>query len=262
MKDKSETRTSILNESVNIPGAAPLHPVNALEFRKVVENRRSVRQYETTQIPEDIVRDCLDLALLAPNSSNMQPWEFYWVRSPDKKAKLIEYCFSQNAAKTAAELFVCVARIDRVSKNRKKMVELFRSGESKIPKSAFYYYEKIVPFVYSAGPFSVLAPFKWLIYTIVGLFRVVPREPLGKTDLKLWATKSTALACENLMLAFSAHGYDTCPMEGLDSKRVKKLLGLPRGATIVMAISAGKRRPEGVFGPRVRFEKSNFLFEI
>ncbi len=253
---------SILNESVSIPGAEPLRPVNAIEFRHVVQNRRSVRIYETTPIPEEIVRDCLDLALLAPNSSNMQPWEFYWVRSAEKKNKLIEYCFSQNAAKTAAEIIVCVARIDKISKNRNKMLELFRSGKNQVPKSALDYYEKLVPFVYSSGPLSVLAPFKWLIYTAVGLFRVMPREPLGKGDLRLWAAKSTALACQNLMLAFSSHGYDSCPMEGLDSKRVKKLLGLPRSSVIVMAISAGKRKPEGVFGPRVRFEKSDFLFEI
>ena len=30
-----------------------------------------------------------------------------------------------------------------------------------------------------------------------------------------------ALACENLMLALRAYGYDSCPMEGMDSKRIK-----------------------------------------
>ena len=250
-------------EKVNISGAEALQTVDPKEFRKVVENRRSVRVYDSTvKIPEAVVRDCLDLTLLAPNSSNLQPCEFYWVRSPDKKAKLVEYCFSQNAAKTAAELFVCVARIDKVTKNRKKMLELFRNGKNPVPKSAYAYYEKLVPFVYSVGPCSLLAPFKWLFYTCAGFFRIVPREPLGKGDLQLWAAKTTALACENLMLAFSAHGFDTCPMEGLDSKRVKRLLGLPRGSVVVMAISAGKRKPEGVFGPRVRFEKQDFLFEV
>jgi nitroreductase len=52
-----------------------------------------------------------------------------------------------------------------------------------------------------------------------------------------------------------AHGFDTCPMEGLDSKRVKKLLNLPRGAAITMAISAGKRAEGGIYGPRFRFDQ-------
>ncbi len=64
------------------------------------------------------------------------------------------------------------------------------------------------------------------------------------------------------MLAFSAHGFDTCPMEGFDSRRVKKILGLPRSSTVVMAISVGKRKPEGVYGPRLRFPSEQFIFEV
>ena len=36
--------------------------------------------------------------------------------------------------------------------------------------------------------------------------------------MAVWAHKSTALACENLMLSLRAYGYDSCPMEGMDSK--------------------------------------------
>jgi len=241
---------------------APLKPVDAENFRHVVENRRSVRIYDGSPIPESVVRDCLDLALLAPNSSNLQPWEFYWVRDPGKKARLAELCFSQNAARTAAELFVAVARIDKIHSHRKRMVQLLDRDFKNVPKLLKDYYGKLVPFVYAKGPFSVLAPFKWLAFTAAGFFRPVPREPLGKGDLQLWAAKTTALACENLMLAFSAHGYDTCPMEGLDSNKVKRLLGLPRSAVVVMAISAGKRKPEGVYGPRIRFPASGLVHEI
>ena len=67
-----------------------LPEINVNEFKKVVESRRSVRIYTEDSIPEDVMRQCLDLALLAPSSFNLQPWEFYWVRSPDKKKKLIE----------------------------------------------------------------------------------------------------------------------------------------------------------------------------
>jgi nitroreductase len=253
---------SVFHADVKIPDNKPLQAVSAAEFRKVVENRRSVRKYEETPIPESVVRDCLDLALLAPNSSNLQPWEFYWVRSPEKKKRLAELCFNQNSARTAAELIVAVARIDKINLHRKQMLDVFRQGGSEPPKMLVDYYAKLVPLAYGKGPLSVLAPFKWLVFTLVGLFRVMPREPLGKSGLQLWAAKTTALACENLMLAFSSHGFDTCPMEGLDSKRVKSLLGLPRSAVVVMAISAGKRKPEGVYGPRIRFPNEQFIKEV
>jgi hypothetical protein len=50
-------------------------------------------------------------------------------------------------------------------------------------------------------------------------------------------------------------------MEGLDSARVKSLLGLPAAAGITMAISAGKRAQGGVYGPRFRFPSSDHVFE-
>lgn len=245
-----------------MPDNAVFHKTNPEEFRKIVENRRSVRLYDETPIPESVMKDIFDLTLLAPNSSNLQPWEFYWVKSPRKKAKLAEFCMAQNAAKTAAELVVAVGRIDKIGKTRKQMLEVMSTSGLPIPKSVRDYYNKIVPMAYSTGPLSILAPFKWLLFNVIGIFNVMPREPLGKSDLKLWAAKSTALACENFMLAASAHGFDTCPMEGLDSKRVKKLLGLPRSAVIVMAISVGKRKPDGVYGPRIRFPKEQFVFEV
>lgn len=98
--------------------------------------------------------------------------------------------------------------------------------------------------------------------TAIGLSRPVPRGPTSYSELRLWAEKTTALACENLMLAFRAAGYDSCPMEGFDEVRVKKVLGLPRKASIVMVISAGTRDKNAVYGPRVRFDQKQFIFEV
>lgn len=79
----------------------------------------------------------------------------------------------------------------------------------------------------------------------------------------MWAVKSTALACENLILSLRAQGFDSCAMEGFDSVRVKKLLGLPRrGAEIVMVVGAGAGKPEGFYGPRIRFDKQFYAFEV
>ncbi len=253
---------SIFTTERNFPSNDVLKPVDPQQFRHVVENRRSVRKYSNEPVPDAVIEDCLDLALLAPNSSNLQAWEFYWVKSPDKKKKLVEYCLSQNAARTAAHLVVAVARIDRIHANRKQMLSVLASTGAPVPKMLTDYYEKLVPFVYGRGFFSLFAPVKWFIFSVVGLFRPTPREPLGKGDLQLWAAKTTALACENFMLAVSAHGYDTCPMEGLDSARVKKLLKLPSSSIVVMAISVGKRVPEGVYGPRIRFPKEQFLHRV
>jgi nitroreductase len=64
--------------------------------------------------------------------------------------------------------------------------------------------------------------------------------------------KSTALAAQNFMVSMAAQGYDTCPMEGFDSKRIKRTLNLPSAAQISMVIGCGIRKPEGVYGKRFR----------
>ena len=109
---------------------------SAPEFEKVVCSRRSTRVYTDAPIAEDVMRRCLELALLAPNSSNLQPFEFYWVRDESKKRRLAELCLGQPAATTARELVVCVARLDTWRRNRRLMLDTFDQSEKSVPKSA------------------------------------------------------------------------------------------------------------------------------
>ncbi|MBI1860543.1 MAG: nitroreductase family protein [Deltaproteobacteria bacterium] len=227
-----------------------------------MESRRSIRLFEKDPVPEAVIQHCLDLALLAPNSSNLQPWEFHWVRTPAKREELNRACLSQAAANTAAELIVCVARTRTWRRNCADMIrqiEELRAKGTRIPKATTDYYYKLVPFAYTQGPLSLLGFLKRIGTFFYGLARPTTREPLSHTDMKIWAIKSTALACENLMLAFRAHDFDTCPMEGIDSRRVRKLLQLPGDALVPMVLAVGKRRPAGVTLPRIRAERSWFV---
>lgn len=235
---------------------------NPKEFRALVEARRSVRKFTNEKIPDTVVEDCLELALLAPNSSNLQTWEFFRVVNSDIKKEIAFACFSQSAATTASELIICVARIDNWHDHSKQMLEEFKKLPLPTPKVALTYYSKLVPFVYTVGWLNFLTPFKWIFNSILGLFKVVPRDPISSFGLRTWASKSCALACENLMLAFRAHGYDTCPMEGFDSHKVKKAIGLKGNCDIVMILGAGKRADGGIYGPRLRFPKEQFIKTI
>ena len=229
-------------------------------FYDVVDSRRSVRIYADNPVPEEVVRRAMDAALKAPNSSNLQVWEIHWVRSAEKKAKLAEYCLGQPAATTAQELFVFVARPDLWRRNNDRMIAHLRSNP-KTPAKAFQYFEKITKLVYNQGPFGVFRPFKWIWFTVRGWGQPTPREPISLAHMNVWAHKTTALACQTFMLAARAEGFDSCPMEGLDSKRVKQLLGLPRRAGITMAISMGKRAEGGIYNERFRFPQDDFIHE-
>jgi len=241
------------------PHREPAAAVNSEEFCKVVRSRRSVRRFSKKPIPEKVMRECLELALLAPNSSNLQPWEFYWVRDPQKRKEINAAFLSQPAATTAAEIVVAVARTGTWRKNSKKMIQVLEQNQA---LSATHYYKKIVPLAYVIGFFGILGLFKKIFMFATGLFQPVPREVTSLCELQIWSVKTTALACENLMLSLRAFGFDSCPMEGMDSHRLKKILKLPKDALIVMGISAGERAEDGVYGPQIRFPSSEFIYEV
>lgn len=258
MSDKE----NIFNQIPDLQYQEQVFAGNPEAFEKILQSRRSVRQYEDQNIPEQVMQQVLDWALMAPNSSNLQCWEFIWVKSPEKKAQLAQYCFNQPAARTAQELVVAVARPTWWKKNAQQMLDVFKAQEQAgevVPKAAWAYYKKIVPFIYTQGPLSFFGFLKKPFFFFAGFFKVVPRQPTSHEQLKKWAVKSCALACQNFMMGMSAHGFDTCPMEGFDESKVKKFLGIGRKDEITMVISCGKRASSGVYGPRIRFPRENFI---
>ena len=254
MSDFNEIFSNNSQEYVTTP------EIDFNEFDKVITSRRSVRKFTDKAVPEEVIKKALSHALLAPNSSNLQTWEFYWIRSKEKREKMDKAFVSQPAATTAPELIVVVGRPDFWKKHAEKMTEVLKKQNPK--NKGISYYEKIVPMVYSLGFLGTVGFIKKFILFFRGLKTPTPREVTTKGELNTWSAKSAALACENLMLSVTAQGYDSCPMEGFDSKRVKKILNLPSNSIIVMGISVGKRAPGGVFGDRIRFEEKDFIFEV
>ena len=54
-------------------------------FKQALNARRAIREYDGNPVPEEIMRDCLRDAILAPSSSNLQTYQLYWVRNTVKK---------------------------------------------------------------------------------------------------------------------------------------------------------------------------------
>jgi len=47
-----------------------------LKLDDIIRGRRSVRAYEDRPVPEEVVRELIDLGIHAPSASRMQPWSF------------------------------------------------------------------------------------------------------------------------------------------------------------------------------------------
>lgn len=232
-----------------------------MNLEEVLNYRRSVRVFDKGKlIDPEKVKHCLELATLAPNSSNMQLWEFYQITKPELMAKISEACLGQSATATASEIVVFVTRQDLYRK-RAKFVLNFEEGnvrrnspkerQEKRIKDRKLYYGKLMPFIY-ARFFGILGGLRGLLAKLIGLFRPMMRE-VSESDMRVVVHKSCALAAQTFMIAMANEGYDTCPLEGFDSKRIKKLLKLPHSAGINMVIACGIRDGnKGVWGERGR----------
>tara|TARA_Y100001970_G_scaffold280248_1_gene388910 strand:- start:278 stop:985 length:708 start_codon:yes stop_codon:yes gene_type:complete len=227
-----------------------------MNFFDLIEKRRSVRKFSNEHVPEEVILKSLKAAILAPNSSNLQPWEFYWVKDKIKKTQLVEACFSQNAAKTAQELIVAVARIDTWKRNRDLVLENYKNNGKLLP-IVEKYYNKTIPIQYyhdSIGFSGIIKKIISLFVNIIGLFKPMPRGPIFKHDIFEIVTKTTALACQNFMMALVSQGYDSCPMEGFDHRRVQKILRLNNKSHVVMVLGVGKADAKGIYGERFRID--------
>lgn len=221
-----------------------------------IKYRRSVRIFDKKNIDSEIVKNCIVNASLAANSSNLQLWEFVHVENKKILKKLSNACFNQNAAKTADQMVVVVVRKDlwkeRAKWNIKQINKQSIENDITIKRlnQAKTYYNKIIPTLYF-DVFGILGVLKNLIFQTIGLFRPTMRQ-VTSSDLRVVAHKSAGLAAQNFMISMAAIGYDTCPMEGSDTLKVKNILNLPSGSEINMVIGCGIRTNEGIYGDQLR----------
>ena len=239
---------------------------NEKSVSEAIKHRRSVRVFKNEAIDEQKVKECIQLATLAPTSSNLQLWEFYHIISPEIIQEIAKASFNQTAAKTAQQIVVVVARKDlwrkRMQSNITYLKNLFGNKSeteySKREKFALNYYQKIIPTLYFDF-LGIMGMIKFLAFQVIGIFKPIYRQA-RQSDMRIVAQKSAGLAAQNFMISMSAINYDTCPMEGFDSLRIKKILHLPTGSEINMILGCGIRDEQGVYGERFRvpFEEVYF----
>ena len=233
-------------------------------FDEIIQKRRSNRKYDPNVIvPDDVIKRSLERSILSPNSSNMQCWEFYWIRSEEEKAKYGALCLGQSAAKTAKHLVVFVTRRDlwqsHAQWNYDRLKEKIEGEPDKRQKRGLDYYSKLMPLAYRSDVFGIFALVRRAISFFGGLTKPFIQMG-GKADQRVTVHKSCALAAQTFMLSIAAEGFDSCPMEGFDQRRVKKNLNLPKGAEINMIISVGKGLSEGIWGERLRLPFEEVVF--
>ncbi|HZP22573.1 MAG TPA: nitroreductase family protein [Terriglobales bacterium] len=210
-----------------------------------IVGRRAVKVFEPVEISPEMREEILDAARHAPSSFNVQPYRFYWVGSATKKAAVAKLCMGQKPAETASALVVVVADIGSMKATSRAQAQWMRASNFAEEKIRDYERTaKIGRILFMPGPFGIFAAFKRALFRLLNLWMTCGMPPLSRQEIFKWATKSTSLACQNLMIAAEALGMNTCPMEGFDGRRLSRYLGLSRRHhEIVMVIAIGKKAP-------------------
>lgn len=232
-------------------------------FKKTVQSRRAIRIFDGVPIPEDVMRDCLRDAVLAPSSSNLQCYELYWLRDNETKKRMTPLCLNQPAATTAGDLIVVVSRVDEWQSHLKKLTKIMTdNGKNPLSGPVRDYYENIVPLLMRTDRWGFHNLKRRLMLWYKSRNEPTANGPVSRADHRVYGHIQASLAAQNLMLSLVAHGYECCPMGGIDGRGIAKLLELPPTAEVTMVIGAGTGKPEGLFSIRRRLPISDLVKEI
>lgn len=231
-------------------------------FKKTVESRRAVRVFDGVPLPEDVMRDCLRDAVLAPSSSNLQCYELHWVRDAQKKKRMGTLCLNQPGATTAGDVIVVVSRVDQWHPHLEKLTKIMtNNGKKPLKGPVRDYYETIVPMLMKTDRWGIHNLKRRLMFWYRSRSEPTANGPVSRADHRIYGHIQASLAAENLMLSFAAHGYESCPMGGIDGRGICQLLGLPSTAEVTMVICAGTGTPQGLLSARVRLPFGDLVKE-
>ncbi|MFJ8234107.1 nitroreductase family protein [Ureibacillus sp. NPDC094379] len=203
-------------------------------FLDVIQERRSVRSYDpTVKISREEMSEILKLATLAPSSSNLQPWRFLVIDSPELKEKLLPIANNQQQVVEASAVIAVLGDVKSYEKAEKIYGQAVEAGFMP-EETAKSFIERTVG-MYSSLPSEVA---RQIVYTDGGLVSM------------------------QLMLVARSKGYDTVPMGGYNKAKFVEAFGISEQYVPVMLIAIGKAAKPGHPTTRLPLEEVVFFNEM
>jgi nitroreductase len=199
---------------------------------KVIQDRRSIREWTEEPISDQDLAMILEAGRQAPSGENAQPWRFIVVKDADTRKKLGALAGGGSGRRFTAEFVT------------QQMQERFATLQDEEKKKAAF--EKLTSGQVSA--FLANAPLNIVV--------------CGKKDV--WDMPyDTSAAIENMLLMVTALGLGACwviapCIDIRDEGRIQALLGIPPEFKAVSVISVG--RPTRPHRPRPRLAMELLVF--
>lgn len=57
---------------------------------EIIKTRRSIRKWQAKEVPDEIIKKCIDVATYAPSGGNHQMWKFYVIKNKDLITKIAD----------------------------------------------------------------------------------------------------------------------------------------------------------------------------
>ena len=202
-----------------------------MELLNVIRDRRSIRRFKQDAVPDEMIRELLDAARLAPSGLNCQPWRFVVIKSPSCKERLAKVVPQPFATQAPLVIAVCVDKNAMSGEYLKqKIEELFKARSFFAPPT-----KKFDP-NYDANK--------------------KPTEPeIDQSYLNL----NVAIAIDHLTLRAVDLGLGICWVMQFDNKKVKEILSLDDRYETVVLLPVGfpAQRPK----PRPRLTLEDILIK-
>ena len=199
-----------------------------MEFDQVVASRRSNRKFKSDPLTEDQISQILEAARLAPSGSNVQPWRFVVVKSPEMREKLsvvspFKFIFK------APVVFVCCSDRRSIETRDKRIAEL-------VEYSAF-------DDIDMEGD----------------IIELTSGGTVSSTELRISMTMNVAIAIEHMALKAADLGLGSCWIGGFDGRETKKILELEGDVFPTMLLPVGY--PANNPKPRPRLSMEEILLK-
>ncbi len=208
-----------------------------MDVIQTIKERRSINFFEPgKEIPDDKLKELLEIANLSPSSFNLQPWRVIVVRDPERKKVLRQCAFNQPKVEEASAVLIMIADPRGLEDNLERVLDSWLELGYLRPE---------------------------MRETYVNMAKNI-QSTEDSVKRKIFAVKNTALFAMNLMLAAKGLGLNTHPMDGFDEDCIKKEFDIPEDKIIPMLVAVGYLRSGITLLPRafrrnieefVRFEK-------
>ncbi len=191
-----------------------------MEFKDIVKNRRSIRQFEARAVPEETIHELLEITSYAASAINLQPWKIKVVSDQETKDKLFPVSFNQNHVKACSHLFVFCAETDYPALIGAVDAAMLAAGAPDGPRQM-----------------------------MIGMATNVANGMTPEQRLQ-WSKEQVYIALGNTLNGAYSLGLGACPMTAFQPPEYAEILGLPDNLVPTVLVAIGYAAEPGM--PKIR----------